>query len=130
MNGRAVVATAVYAVLLIPGAALADDTGTPEKNAEQKSSGPFGVKENALDATAAVESNVPGLSNIKFGGYLRPELVLTVRPGALPRDKYEYGIGTSRAGLLIGGEPVKGFHALVISHRMVGPLTMGQLTWL
>lgn len=123
MSCRNAIAAALCAALLAPGIARADGTadGSADDKGEQKGSGPFGVKENAMDATAAVDSNKPGLNNIKFGGYLRPELVFTMRPDALPRDEYEYGIGTSRAGLLIGGEPVRGFHASL--HLVLGAST-------
>jgi hypothetical protein len=61
-----------------------------------------------LLATPAFADELPAPLRIDVGGYLQPQAGLKHRPSAVPRDRWEYGVSGSRAGIRLGGEPLTG----------------------
>lgn len=61
------------------------------------------IAQNAV-AQQAPETKTPPLAALH--GYLQPQFGFRYRPSALLRDRWEYGALSSRAGLIVSGEPV------------------------
>ncbi len=48
-------------------------------------------------------------SLLKVSGYIQPQFDFRYRPNAFPRDRTTYGAGATTTGLILSGEPLKGW---------------------
>jgi hypothetical protein len=68
----------------------------------------------------------PDPLRVAVSGYLQPQAVVKHRPDAVPRDRWEYGVGGSRAGIALGGEPLA--HLRWVVHVVAGAQTIDVVT--
>ena len=61
-----------------------------------------------LVASPVFADELPAPLQLQVGGYLQPQAGIKHRPSAVPRDRWEYGVSGSRAGIRLGGEPLGG----------------------
>jgi hypothetical protein len=69
-------------------------------------------------------------SKFKVGGYVSPAFSLTIRPNALPVDRWEVGLASSQAGLIFQARPVDHWRFkidLVIGQDLVRSLATAEL---
>ncbi len=60
---------------------------------------------------------------VSLHGYLQPQLGAQYRADALPRDKWQFGALSSRAGLIVAGEPIE--HWSYVVHLSLDARTLG-----
>lgn len=85
---------------------------------------------HGVDATRQA-SGEPAPVMVELHGYVQPAFGARYRPQALPRDRWEYGGLSSRAGLIVSGTPAKDFGYVVhlsLDARALQVLTDVQLT--
>jgi hypothetical protein len=80
----------------------------------------------AIALCAAAGSAAADPPRLTFSGYLRPQVELTQRPEAAPRDEFDFAVTESRAGLIASGEPVADFK--VDLHVLIGAETTELVT--
>ncbi len=69
-------------------------------------------------------------SKFKVGGYVSPAFGATVRPSALPMDRWEVGLASSQAGLIFQARPVDHWRFkidLVVGQDLVQAVTQAEL---
>lgn len=82
----------------------------PEEEDKTKARDGFSASAPAhgVDATKQASGD-PAPVLMELHGYVQPAFGTRYRPQALPRDRWEYGGLSSRAGLIVSGTPVKDF---------------------
>ena len=94
-----------------PAEAEGDEAGTDEAEPEAAPAAlpdPITAGKPPAAPAAAVDKPVAeaeGARSWNLSGYLQPEVGMTYRPSALPRDRLVYGASATSAGIEITGEP-------------------------
>ncbi len=89
--------------------AKADSDAKPDGEAKAVSAS---APAHGVDATRQA-SGEPAPVMVEVHGYVQPAFGARNRPQALPRDRWEYGGLSSRAGLIVSGTPAKDFGYVV-----------------
>jgi hypothetical protein len=86
----------------------AEDPDTPPAPKPEAAAAPVTVPAPAAQVdkpVAARETESDRERSWTLSGYLQPQVGMTYRPSALPRDKLEYGASATAAGIEISGQP-------------------------
>ncbi len=90
------------ATTIVPVKAAAGSKDDVDNSRPDNSATPLG---ESIDSAS---SSPP--SRIHFAGYVQPQFGIRYRPGAVPRDRTEYSADQTRAGIVVSGNPARGWH--------------------
>ncbi len=136
----AVVAALVFST--VPARAQGADAGAPPPEAPAAAAAPAPTAEPAAPTVAPgaapkhevdvtrQASGEPAPVLLEIHGYVQPAFGARNRPQALPRDRWEYGGLSSRAGIILSGTPAKDFGYVVhlsIDARQLAVITGVEL---
>jgi hypothetical protein len=85
-----------------------------------------GADDDGADDDDADDDDDQSSRALRIAGYLQPKLQVMFREDARPRDRWSYGGGDSRAGVVLYGEPARRWR--YVFHVLVGAELLSAVT--